>query len=148
MYACTTAAEDEGQLVALGTGCRCVDSSELSTDGYTMIDSAAVVRARRALKKCVHFVPYLSACFGHSLFVLFDLCLLWLFLVCWLWSFFCLSAFCVCSLRSLFVHSGHLFVDFGHSLLTMVISSFTLVVVCSICSFFWFVLFVRTASLA
>ena len=43
--------EDDGTIVALGTGNACLSSDSLSEDGRVLIDSYAVATARRALLK-------------------------------------------------------------------------------------------------
>ena len=42
---------DKGELVALGTGDKCLSCDSITTDGRVMIDSYAVAVARRALLK-------------------------------------------------------------------------------------------------
>ena len=47
----TISVDDDGTIVAIGTGNACLSSDSLSQDGRVLIDSYAVATARRALLK-------------------------------------------------------------------------------------------------
>ena len=57
---CLTGQEDQGEVVAMGTGTTCVTGDHLLDDGRTMFDTHAEVVARRALLKSANICIFLK----------------------------------------------------------------------------------------
>lgn len=66
----STAENDEGEVVAVATGSGGVTSSNISVDGRVLIDSHAMIKARRALIKYViiymKFIVYTFVTCGQN----------------------------------------------------------------------------------